>query len=478
MSPTFSVFSRRVLSWLTVPLWLLAAGCASAPSASPPGNLRALKTPLDRYVAAPDPAYRWRAVASTNLDGCTVHALEMASQTWLTPAEVNRPEWRHWLLVVQPPEVAHDTALLFISGGSNKDTRPPRPGGQLIEIARQTRAIVAELKQVPNQPLIFLNDGQERSEDDLIAYGWARFLRTGDERWLARLPMTKAAVRAMDTVTAFCAGPAGGGRTVDKFIVAGGSKRGWTTWTTAAVDRRVVGIAPIVIDLLNLKPSFVHHYRAYGFYAPAVGDYVHHGIMDWMDTPQFARLLEIVEPFSYRDRLTLPKLILNACGDQFFLPDSSQFYFDQLKGVKYLRYVPNTDHGLKDSDAWYTLLAWQDALLNRRPLPRFDWTFARDGSIRVRTHDAPREVRLWQATNPNARDFRLETLGAVWTSTVLRDEGGGRYTGRVETPAKGWTAYLVELTYDLGGPAPLKLTTGVRVTPDTLPYPPPKPGQR
>ncbi len=452
----------------------LATGCAT----TPPGHLRALRTPLDRYVAAPDPAYQWREVSRTNLGGCTVHALEMVSQTWLTPAEVNRPEWRHWLLVVRPPEVAHATGLLFISGGSNKDTRPPRPGGQLVEIARQTRSVVAELKQVPNQPLVFHGDGVERSEDDLIAYGWTHFLRTGDERWLARLPMTKAAVRAMDTVTAFCASPDGGGARVEQFIVSGGSKRGWTTWTTAAVDRRVVGIAPIVIDLLNLKPSFVHHYRAYGFYAPAVGDYVHHGIMDWMDTPQFARLLRIVEPFSYRDRLTLPKLLLNACGDQFFLPDSSRFYFDRLRGVKYLRYVPNADHSLRDSDAWYTLLAWQDALLNHRPLPRFDWQFAADGAIEVTTRDTPREVRLWQATNPNARDFRLETLGPVWTSTVLRDEGGGRYVGRVERPGKGWTAYLVELTYDLGGPAPLKLTTAVRVEPDTLPFPPPRPGQR
>jgi PhoPQ-activated pathogenicity-related protein len=282
----------------------------------------------------------------------------------------------------------------------------------------------------------------------------------------------------MDTATAFCASPAGGGLTVDRFIVAGASKRGWTTWTTAAVDRRVVGCAPIVIDLLNVVPSFVHHYRAYGFYAPAVQDYVNHGIMDWMDTPEFKRLLKIVEPYEYRRRLTQPKLLLNACGDQFFLPDSSRFYLDDLKGVKYLRYVPNADHSLKDSDAWQTLLAWQDALLNRRPLPRFDWRFAADGSIRVTAQDAPREVRLWQATNPEARDFRLETLGAVWTSTVLRDDGGGRFTGRVARPARGWTAYLVELTYDLGGPAPLKLTTAVRVEPDTLPYPRPQPRRR
>ena len=98
-----------------------------------------------------------------------------------------------------------------------------------------------------------------RTEDALIAYTWDKFLRTGDSRWPARLPMTKAAVRAMDTVTAFCGSPEGGKIKVDGFVVAGGSKRGWTTWTTAAVDKRVVAIIPCVIDLLNIEPSMLHH---------------------------------------------------------------------------------------------------------------------------------------------------------------------------------------------------------------------------
>ena len=59
-----------------------------------------------------------------------------------------------------------------------------------------------------------------------------------------------------------------------KFVVSGASKRGWTTWTTAAVDKRVVAIIPIVIDLLNVEPSFEHHWQAYGFWAPAIKDYV------------------------------------------------------------------------------------------------------------------------------------------------------------------------------------------------------------
>jgi hypothetical protein len=40
----------------------------------------------------------------------------------------------------------------------------------------------------------------------------------------------------------------------------------------------------------------------------------------------------------------------------------------------------------------------------------------------------------------------------------------------VNEPSPGWTAYFVELTFDIGERWPLKLTTAVRVTPDTLPF--------
>ena len=187
---------------------------------------------------------------------------------------------------------------------------------------------------IPNQELTLLGDPERkpRKEDDLIAYTWDKFLRTGDEKWPLRLPMTKAAVKAMDALTAWSASADGGRVAVRRFVVSGGSKRGWTTWTTAAVDARVVAIAPAVIDVLNVRPSFEHHWRAYGFWAPAVDDYVAHGIMGWMGTPQFAALMAIEDPWSYRDRLTLPKYLINSAGDQFFLPDSAQFYREGLKG--------------------------------------------------------------------------------------------------------------------------------------------------
>src|SRR5207237_225417 len=136
-----------------------------------------------------------------------------------------------------------------------------------------TRTVIAELRMVPNQPLTFTDDDHPRAEDGIIAYSWDKYLRAGDERWPLRLPMTKSVVRAMDTITDFCRSAAGGRVEVDRFVLAGASKRGWTAWTTAAVDERVCAVVPVVIDLLNIETSFEHHYRAYGFWAPAIAAY-------------------------------------------------------------------------------------------------------------------------------------------------------------------------------------------------------------
>ena len=186
---------------------------------------------------------------------------------------------------------------------------------------------------------------------------------------------------------------------------------------------------------------------------------------------EYAKLLAIEEPYSYLDRLTMPKYLVNAAGDQFFLPDSSRFYFDDLKGEKYLRYVPNTDHSLRNSDARESMLAYYQAFVAGKPRPQFKWSFEKNGDIRVVSKTKPTAVKLWQATNPDHRDFRLMTIGPAYRSADLQDQGGGVFVAHAAPPEKGWTAYFVEMTYDSGGKYPFKFTTAVRVTPDTEPFP-------
>ena len=432
--------------------------------------LRAAETALDRYIRKPDATYAWKVVHTVKGDGLTQLIIDLKSQTWRTEKDVDRPVWQHWLVIVKPEKPASKTAFLFIGGGANGGAPPKSAEERTLRIARATNTVAVELRMVPNQPLIFHNDGKPRKEDDLIGYTWDQFLKTGDETWPARLPMVKSAVRAMDCVQELLAGEQGGKVSIDKFVVAGGSKRGWTTWCTAAVDKRVLAAVPIVIDVLNVNPSMKHHAAAYGFYTAAVGNYVEHQIMQRRDHPRMKELLDIEDPYSYRDRLTMPKFIVNATGDQFFCPDSSQFYYDGLLGEKHLRYVPNADHSLSGSDALESIVAFYQMVLENKERPKYSWTFADDGSIRVRTKTAPKQVTLWQATNPKARDFRLLTIGKAYTSRPLTDQGDGLYVGQIEVPKEGWTAFFVELAFDVGGTVPFKVTTAVRVLPDKLPH--------
>jgi PhoPQ-activated pathogenicity-related protein len=65
----------------------------------------------------------------------------------------------------------------------------------------------------------------------------------------------------------------------------------------------------------------------------------------------------------------MPKYVVNAGGDQYFAPDSSKFYFGDLTGPKFLRYVPNADHSLRGSDAQDSILAFYPPSSPRRRCP-------------------------------------------------------------------------------------------------------------
>ena len=167
--------------------------------------------------------------------------------------------------------------------------------------------------------------------------------------------------------------------------------------------------------------------------------------------------------------------MVNATGDQFFLPDSSQFYFDDLRGEKHLRYVPNTSHSLDKSDALETVQAFYAAIVSNTPRPEIRTTYERDGSIKVVSKERPTSVQLWQAVNPGARNFRLDVVGPAYKNTELTPTGPNTWVARVAEPKEGWTAFFVEMTFPSGGKYPLKFTSGVRILPDKLPYPAPKP---
>jgi PhoPQ-activated pathogenicity-related protein len=431
-------------------------------------------TALDRYVKQPDSVYGWHLVSTIPGEGYRTYILELTSQQWRTEKDVDHPIWKHWLSITKPEQLRSNKALLYIGGGSINDPVPAKPSTRAERLAMETGSVVADLSGVPNEPLRF-KDSQDkaRSEDDIIAYSRVKQFETKDDTWLVRLAMVKSGVRAMDAVQEFLASPAGGRVKIDGFVVAGGSKRGWTTWLVGAVDHRVVAIIPLVIDALNSEAITKHHFEAYGFFSPSLKDYVNHGLFPQkIGTPEYRHVLEIEDPYEYRDRrqLRMPKYMINASGDQFFLPDGSQFYYADLPEEKHLRYVPNAKHNLEGSDATDSMIAFYQAVLTNTPRPKFSWKKEKDGSLVVTPAGQPSEVNLWQASNPEARDFRVDTIGKAYTSSPVQRAKDGTYVGKVKKPVKGYTAFFVELVYPGPGKIPFKFTTEVSVVPDVLPY--------
>jgi len=415
------------------------------------------RTALDDYVNTLDGAYTWDIRGRTKFDGYTKYDVLLTSGNWRTLADVNKPLWQHWMAVYVPDVILVNKAMLFIDGG-NSSTNPPASNDIAAvagPLAAEVGAVFIDLVNVPSQPLLFAGETVARSEDSIIAYSWKKYLETGDPTWPVNLAMTRAAVRAMDAVEDFMESPVGGNITIDSFVVSGGSKRGWTTWLSAVVDPRVSEIVPIVSDLLNMQTSFAHHYAYYnGTFSSAVQDYVNQGVLDpnKFGTDGINTLLSIVDPFTYKERLTLPAYMLNASGDEFFVPDSWQFYYDQLPGPKAIRYAANSSHGITNQQYYLETLAVFSTFASGGSLPEYSFHQLADGTIELTAAGNVTNAKLWKATNTTKRDFRWPVVGAAYTSTEVLDQGGGVFRANVPTPPQGWTAYYIEVTItnDLG----------------------------
>ena len=429
---------------------------------------------LKEYVNTADPSFAYEVKDTFEGDGWTEYRAIMTSGTWLSENEVVNPEWWHKVTIIKPDNLNQTESLMVIGAGSNKEKEPMAAKAALVESAIATQSVVAEISNIPFQQTTFKNDDYgPRVEDELIAFGWRQFLEGGakdeDAEWLARFPMTRAVSRGMDVVQEVINKQ---GAAIDSFVVAGASKRGWTTWTTAIADDRVQAIVPIVIDLLNVLPSFNHHWQVYGAWSPAIQDYIDEGIMDWQGSKEYDRLLELVEPYHFLDQLDMPKFMINATGDEFFVTDSWQFYWDDLQGQKHVQYVPNANHGLNGSYNLGSLIAYYHAVINDQSLPQFDWDIE-GNKIKIKV-DGGVDYKLtkWEATNPESRDFRKPVIGDAWMPTEIAKQENGIYEVDITDPGTGFKAGMVEVIFNPGSKMPLTFTTGTVVAPNEYPHAP------
>ena len=423
-------------------------------------GLSLLATPgwadLETYVRKPEANFAWKqnGKISHEAAGDRIYDLHFVSQTW------QGNNWQHQLQIYQPHAVAPAAMmLLWVTGGS----ATPAQIALGMELARRSKAPVAFLYQIPNQPLL---EGK-LWEDDLIAETFVRYLKTGDENWPLLFPMVKSVVRAMDVLQAF--GKQEWGQTMSKFIVGGASKRGWTAWLSAAVDERIAAVAPVVIDTLNMRAQMPRQLKAFGAYSARLAPYTSRGLVPIPESPEGQRLLSMVDPWAYRDRLTLPKLIVNGTNDFYWATDALNLYWNELPANKWVVYVPNAGHDLRRQDRNKSdqlgdlinaLAAFSRHQISGLSMPELSWKHEdRDGKMRltIAANPKPLGARLWVART-ESQDFRA----AGWAQQAAKFSDG-LIVAEVAPPDKGHVAFYGEVDYEIDG-LRYRLSTQVRMT--------------
>jgi PhoPQ-activated pathogenicity-related protein len=406
-------------------------------------------TELKKYVNAKDDAFAWTIVKEDHADGFLTYDIDLTSQVW------QGITWKHALTVFVPTDIEHkDTVLLFIMGGSigNRPKDEERDTGRKLAAAAQMP--VALLHQVPNQPLL-----GDRKEDDLISETFLRYLETKDPSWPLLFPMAKSAVRAMDALQAIALEKHD--TKIERFVVTGGSKRGWTTWLSAVADDRVAGIAPIVIDTLNFPAQMKHQKATWGEYSEQIADYTLKGLVDIMLKQPEIPLWQWVDPYTYRSELALPKLLINGTNDRYWVIDAMNLYWDDLVGPKHVYYVPNAGHSLDGGreNALTTLAVFAQHVATGQSLPELTWKHEDDGDklrLTVQSTPTPKAVRMWTAHSED-KDFRPDT----WQMSEVAASGDGTFVAGVEKPKIGHVAFYAEAIYPFG-PLQYSLSTQIR----------------
>lgn len=398
------------------------------------------ETALQAYLHNNDKSFKWETKEKTTVDGVTLYRLLFTSQTW------RQIPWNHELIVMVPNDLKYKDALLFITGGHVSDGVPSTHSwtDELIvsmsKIAKTDKAIVAIIWQVPNQPLY-----GDRTEDALISYTLHQYLGDHDFTWPLLFPMTKSAIRAMDVVQQFSKKDLK--KKIDHFVVSGASKRGWTTWLTGANDKRVKAIGPMVIDVLNMPVNIDYQKVVWGDYSIEIEDYVKLGIAQQLGTPGGSDLVKMIDPYSYRKTLTMPKMLFMGTNDPYWPVDAVKNYIDSIPGDNHICYTPNAAHGLGDKKkAFATLNAFLGTTETNGKYPICNYTVSENnGTVTLTVKTTPElldDAVLWSADSKD-EDFRDEK----WSGQSLSGAGKSEIKVQVKFPASGFKAFYVDLKY-------------------------------
>jgi PhoPQ-activated pathogenicity-related protein len=159
------------------------------------------------------------------------------------------------------------------------------------------------------------------------------------------------------------------------------------------------------------------------------------------------QLVGIVDPYSYRNRLLQPKIVILGTNDRYWPLDALNLYWNGLEGQKHVLYIPNNGHGLKDLPRMVGAIhALQQQAIAGKTLPKLAWEHKLAGdkwSLQVASDVKPAAMRVWLSKSAT-KDFR----DSPWESMELDAAGDGKSaTFERGLPPTGYAAMFAEAEF-------------------------------
>jgi PhoPQ-activated pathogenicity-related protein len=208
-----------------------------------------------------------------------------------------------------------------------------------------------------------------------------------------------------------------------------------------------------VIDVLNFPAQMTHQKKTWGFYSEQIEDYTSKGLVSEDGIPKDGReadLWKMMDPFTYRAKITIPKLLVVGANDRYWSVDAMNIYWDDLVGVKHIHRAPNGGHGLDGGrdHALRTVAVFFRHAANGETLPEFSWEPKVSGEqvgVAMKPSGTPQVVRLWSARSAS-NDFR----DSKWTSEDLTG-ADGHFHGTAKKSGDERVAVFGEAEYEFEG---------------------------
>lgn len=407
---------------------------------------------VKKYLASREDVYDWSIIESVTATGITRIKAEVTSLTWQGTV------WKHYVLLYVPTTVNFNNIYTLIDGGRLTGGIPDRVDetspiyGPFLSLMRgfsaATGMIMTFIRNIPNTPTL-----GNSTEDEFIYTSVQKYLATRDTNWSPFNPMTKGVMQCFTAIQQIVAQEKG--VYLVGYCAAGLSKRGWTAYLAGVHDSRCNALVPIVQDNINISESYRRRRDVYGeddvkLLQSELFEYM--GMLAGNLKPLGREILEVVDPYALRDKLTMPMYVITSTNDENFTIDSATYYIKGFEDAQ-LAYQRNLGH---DIDPQYLMASiyWYLKLNLGQATPKITWTRNIDENNLTFTITVTQTG--WSEVNVISATSTTENFLASSFTTTSTSVSGTTFDVVIPRDNTNFKASYVEVVYNTptGLPAP------------------------